>query len=296
MTQNLSSELFDYDPAPPFDAVERSLGERDGLHWMHITFRGGDGRVVPAIYVASSTVHGPAPAILLQHGAGTSKYARFVLACIQALAQNGYACMATDAIGHGEREDAVSPDDEAEWRRVRANPEFTLRNVIDFRRALDYLSSRPDVDANRLAYAGSSMGAMLGAVFCAVDPRPSVVILRCAGARADITETAQLNHVRYVGAIAPRPVLMLNNTEDEVFRRESVLRLYDAVGEPKELRWFPGDHRANHDLHAAECLEWLDRWLPRDTSNELSSLGSTRNPKRSAASPPHAGERAPYGE
>lgn len=182
------------------------------------------------------------------------------MACIETLGHNGYACLATDAIGHGERDDAVSSDDEDGWRRLRGAPEFIVNNVIDFRRALDYLSTRPEVDASRLAYAGSSMGAMIGAVLCAVDKRPQTVILRCSGARD--SQHQGLDHLGFVGDIAPRPLLMLNNTEDEIFDRASVLRLYEAAGEPKELRWFPGDHRANHDLHAAECLEWLGRWLP----------------------------------
>lgn len=260
MGYDLLPNLFEYERDAPLNAEERSLGVRDGLRWTHVTFRGGDNRIVPAVFVVPEQPAAPAPGILLQHGAGASKYARFVMACIETLGHNGYACLAADAIGHGERDDAVSSDaeDQADaWRR--GAPEFIVHNVIDLRRALDYLSTRPEVDVSRLAYAGSSMGAMMGAVLCAVDTRPHAVILRCSGARE--SQHQDLDHLGFVGGIAPRPLLMLNNTEDEIFNHESVLRLYEAAGEPKELRWFPGDHRANHDLHAAECLEWLERWL-----------------------------------
>jgi len=269
---DLLPNLFEYERNAPLHAEERSLGVRDGLRWTHIAFRGGDDRIVPGIFVVPEELAAPAPGILLQHGAGTSKYARFVMACIETLGRNGYACLATDAIGHGERDDVVASDDEDEadaWRRLRGSPEFIVHNVIDFRRALDYLSIRPEVDASRLAYAGSSMGAMMGAVLCAVDQRPQVVILRCSGARE--TQHQGLDHLGFVGAIAPRPLLMLNNTEDEIFDRTAVLRLYAAAGEPKELRWFPGDHRANHDLHAAECLEWLERWLPVHSRSHITN-------------------------
>lgn len=263
---------------------EQLLGIHDGLCWTGVTFQGGKERRVPGVFVlAENTAKSIGrtgrllPGVLVQHGAGTSKYARFVTACIDILGHCGFACLALDAIGHGEREDTVGPDDEAAWRRLRSSPDFIPDNIVDFRRGLDYLAARAEVDPSRLAYIGSSMGAMLGAILCAVDSRPQVVVLRCGGARtgppawAESPDAAEaealgassevLDHRRYIGRIAPRPLLMLNNTEDEVFGRDAVLRLYEAAGEPKELRWFPGGHRDNHELHAAECLQWLERWL-----------------------------------
>ncbi|HLC29175.1 MAG TPA: hypothetical protein VJM51_00145 [Dehalococcoidia bacterium] len=278
----LPLHLFDYDSAVPLEAQEQPMGVHEGLQWTHVTFSGGGGRRVPGVFVTEAHGTGSAhraarsmPGVLLQHGAGASKYARFVTACIDVLGHAGYACLALDAIGHGERAGAIAPEDEAAWRRLRGSPEFVTDNVVDFRRGLDYLAARPEVDGARLAYAGSSMGAMLGAILGAIDPRPRVVILRCGGARTGLPARVDsagreeeessgarfelLDHLRYVGHIAPRPLLMLNNTEDEVFGRDAVLRLFEAAGEPKELRWFPGDHRANHELHAAEVLEWLEK-------------------------------------
>lgn len=262
LSQVADDALFHYDQAAPLDPAERPLGAREGLRWTHVTLTGGAGRRAPAVYVAPEAAAGPLPAALVQHGAGTSKYARFVTACVDILCHAGFACLALDAIGHGEREDAVAQDDETAWQRLRGAPDFVPGNVIDFRRGLDYLAARPEVDGERLAFIGSSMGAMLGAILCAVDTRPRAVVLRCGGARVEsATGTGALDHLSYIGRIAPRPLLMLNNTEDEVFGREAVLRLYDATGQPKELRWFPGGHRDNHELHAAECLQWLLRWL-----------------------------------
>ena len=253
---------FSYDTKAPLDPIERSLGAHAGLLWTHVTFRGGSNRKVPGVYVIAEEHANRTPGLLVQHGAGTSKYARFVTACMDVLCHAGFACLALDAIGHGEREDAIKPEDELGWRKLRGSPNYVTANIVDFRRGLDYLASRPEIDSARLAYIGSSMGAMQGAILCGVDQRPQAVILRCGGAHTGaLVRDEALDHLKYVSRIAPRPLLMLNNTEDEVFGRDAVLRLYEAAGQPKELRWFPGGHRDNHELHAAECLEWLRRWV-----------------------------------
>ena len=42
--------------------------------------------------------------------------------------------------------------------------------------------------------------------------------------------------------VAPRPVLMVNAEDDEVFPREAALALYEAFHPPKEIHFFPGKH------------------------------------------------------
>ncbi|MBX3133596.1 MAG: hypothetical protein KF689_09460 [Gemmatimonadaceae bacterium] len=134
--------------------------------------------------------------------------------------------------------------------------------------ALDYLLSRPDVDPARVELIGASFGAPFATIATARDPRVTRLWLAHGGGdvramidrglekeignailRAPVTSLANLlasgprfTPERWVAAVAPRPLVMLNATEDEKIPRRSVELLYAAAGEPKELVWLPGEH------------------------------------------------------
>ncbi len=52
----------------------------------------------------------------------------------------------------------------------------------------------------------------------------------------------RLDPARWVGQISPRPFVMVNAKDDERLPRESVVALYRAAGEPKEMIWMSGGH------------------------------------------------------
>ena len=73
----------------------------------------------------------------------------------------------------------------------------------------------------------------------------------------------QTDPEKAAGRIAPRPVLMVNADDDEIFSRRSALALYDALGEPKEITFFPGRHARwrhprqwNRRIPVARCNGW----------------------------------------
>jgi dienelactone hydrolase len=133
----------------------------------------------------------------------------------------------------------------------------------DLARTLDYLETRPDIDKPRLAYYGLSLGAMLGPVFTAVDPRFRAAVFLVGGLAIEpfAPEVDPLN-------FAPRsrvPVLMLNGRYDFSFTLEGsqlpLLRLLGAADKDKRHVLYD----TGHDVPAApmikEALEWLDRYL-----------------------------------
>jgi dienelactone hydrolase len=191
---------------------------------------------------------GPFPVVLLQHGAGGSKEADYLTATAGPWARRGVAVASIDFPLHGERADAKLSERllAALLRGPReAEPGGLLDSlfrqaVVDLRRTADALERLPGLDAERLAYAGFSMGTVIGAVFCGVDPRPRAVALAIGGVGLG---PPHLDAAHYVGRIAPRPLLMVNTTEDETFPRPRVEALFEAAAEPKELRWFAGGHR-----------------------------------------------------
>lgn len=134
--------------------------------------------------------------------------------------------------------------------------------------ALDYLLSRPDVDPTRVELIGASFGAPFATIAAARDQRVTRLWLAHGGGdthamidrglekeianatlRAPVSALADLlasgprfTPERWIASVAPRPLVMLNATEDEKIPRRSVELLYAAAGEPKELVWLPGAH------------------------------------------------------
>lgn len=235
-------------------ADERVEGE---VRIRRLRYAGGDGAQVPAMLLQPATIATPGPALVLQHGANTSKDDYYIQAPARRWAKHGWTVLAIDLAEHGERA-TTTPDDPLVRRRLIGKPAFMAQSVADLRAGVDLLTATPGVDPSRISYAGFSLGGMLGTVFTAGEPRIRAAAIVIAGsfaytnywergateedrrrrrAAAEATDPAF-----FAGAIAPRPFLMVNTTDDPVFPREAVETLFAAAREPKVLRWRPGTH------------------------------------------------------
>jgi predicted esterase len=132
----------------------------------------------------------------------------------------------------------------------------------DLARAIDYLETRPDVDARRLAFYGVSDGANAGVVLTALEPRIKVAVLQGAGLDPELPP--ELDPINF----APRvriPVLMLNGRYDfgepyETAQLPLFRLLGSRAGEKRHVA-FENGHALPSDSVAAEMLPWLDRYL-----------------------------------
>jgi hypothetical protein len=113
--------------------------------------------------------------------------------------------------------------------------------VIDLRRSLDAAASLPALDSRRIAYAAVSLGSIIGATFCGVDPRPCAAALALGGGGLGPPET---DPVRHIGRFAPRPLLFVGARHDQTIPRAATEALFAAAGEPKQLLWFDATHTA----------------------------------------------------
>jgi dienelactone hydrolase len=156
------------------------------------------------------------------------------------------------------REDASSAADVnshlyTEWR---------IKLVKDFRRSIDYLETRQDIDSTKLAYCGFSLGGELGPMVTAVEDRLKASILAVGGLSG--IGRPEINDINYVGHVRI-PTLMLNGRYDMTFPFEtSVKPLVDLLGTPKEdklLKLYETDHYIPLNEFVKEALAWLDKYL-----------------------------------
>jgi dienelactone hydrolase len=188
------------------------------------------------------------PLVLLQHGAGGSTESPYLEAAGGRWARQGAAVASIDFPLHGARADqklatmlvaSLSPDAVGDARTLVT--EFARQAVVDLERALDALATFPEIDTSRVVYAGFSLGALIGAAFCALDPRPRAAALALGGAGLAPDD---VDPGRYIGRFAPRPLLLVNAEDDQRIPRTAAEALRAAAGDPVEQRWFPGAHDA----------------------------------------------------
>ena len=149
---------------------------------------------------------------------------------------------------------------------TRRYVEYLIQVVKDFRRSVDYLESRPDVDSEKIGYYGFSWGGLVSPVITSVEDRLKVSVIPLAGLRAggilDIHPAADpLNYVSHVKI----PTLMLSGKYDPLFPYETVVKpMYELLGTPdndKMIKLYKTDHFIPRNELIREILAWLDKYL-----------------------------------
>jgi len=143
-----------------------------------------------------------------------------------------------------------------------AYTEFLVQLVKDFRRCVDYLETRKDIDSGKLAYYGMSWGGLLGAIIPAVEERLAASVLLAGGFfRSALPQAHQINYVSRVKI----PTLMLNGRYDTLYDVETAIKpMFDLLGTPadhKRLIICETDHIPPRNEFIKETLAWLDRYL-----------------------------------
>jgi cephalosporin-C deacetylase-like acetyl esterase len=276
-----------YDPTLPLDAEVTPRFDAKNPPALaltyHVRYKGGGGESVPALLVvpAGAKAGSPVPCIVFQHGLGGRKEEVFLLSA--AAAKRGYASFFMDAAYHGER----VPKGGKTIADLNL-PEFHTavgQTIADLRRGVDFLATRPEIDGKRVAYVGASLGGILGGVFAADEPRVKAAVLWAAGggwgniisrsehrfadrfrkgpnaatAEAIATELSDVDPLKTVGLIAPRPVLFINGDKDNVVPVSCANDLYAAAKDPKEREILPGGHVPDVSIMVRDTLNWLDK-------------------------------------
>lgn len=153
-----------------------------------------------------------------------------------------------------------------------------IQAIIDLRRGVDLLSTRPDVNPNRLGFVGFSFGATLGGILCGVERRVQAYALMGGGLRltdflqrhspqlvqdAYIRAVTPFNVVNYIGRALPAAVLYQFGRQDANVPEQDALEFYRFGPEPKAIRWWDGGHQLNVEA-TRQRLEWFHTKLGSD--------------------------------
>jgi cephalosporin-C deacetylase-like acetyl esterase len=132
------------------------------------------------------------PAIVIAPGHGfTGKATDYTFA--STFARNGFAVLSYDPIGQGERLQYPDPADpsktllkastgehgEAGLQPTLIGDALARTFAWDGIRAVDYLTSRPEIDPNRIGAFGCSGGGTMTALLGALDPRVHAIAVAC---------------------------------------------------------------------------------------------------------------------
>ncbi len=152
--------------------------------------------------------------------------------------------------------------------RAASGPNFYRDRVIewsrDLGRTLDFLETRPDVDRNRLAFYGQSLGAIDGVNLVAVEDRFKTAVFISGGFRL-VRSPPEIEPINF----APRvriPVLLVTGRYDFAHPYETAqLPMFRLLGTPekdKRHSVFESGHvLPRTPALIKEILDWLDKYL-----------------------------------
>jgi dienelactone hydrolase len=162
----------------PLAAQIQELPATNGLMQFHFSFAADANNRVPGIFIKSTNFPERRPVVIALHGTGGSKASMFSLC--HKLAEAGFIAVAIDGRYHGERKNGKGEIDynDAIVRAFHGSDEhpFYYDTVWDVMRLVDYLSTRDDVDANRIGLIGISKGGIETYLAAAADPRIAVAV------------------------------------------------------------------------------------------------------------------------
>lgn len=257
-----------------------------------LNYHGFDKTPINAYYILPAHFSGELPCLIIFHGYGGHKnsISHYMKWLIQ-----GYAVIAVDLRGQGRTGDysAYTSDEMGTWitKGILNKEEYYYRKVlVDAIRAIDFAHSRPEIDNQRIAIMGASMGGGISLLVAALDDRPKLVIADVPN-MCDLSTAIQLKSegslVAVEGFLHRHPEYLekvfetlsyfdnLNHCQnikcrvrvsvgmkDPVCPPKPIFGVYNHITAPKSIELYPF---SGHDLtiieHLDKTLQFVNTYL-----------------------------------
>jgi dienelactone hydrolase len=256
--------LFDYDPAALDAKVEVSDSTPEDWIREKVSFNAAYGgeRMTAWLYLPRNA-RPPYQTVVIFPGSnviGAAPHTGDLPTVMSYIPPGGRAAVLPIYKSTHERSDSLAsdiPNQSIFWR------EHMVMWVKDFRRTLDYLSTRPDIDTTKFAYFGFSWGGYMGGIIPALEPRVKASVLYVAGLTME-RGRPEVDPVNYLPRIKS-PVLMLNGKYDFFFPSETAQKpFFEFLGTPAaDKRWiiYEGGHDVPRTELIKESLAWFDKYF-----------------------------------
>ncbi len=273
-----------FSPVPrrtPLNATTTGMVELEHLSIEKVQFESRPACLVTANLYLPKDPSGRAPAVLVPCGhTNNGKAAPLYQQACQRLARSGFVALIYDPFSQGERDQYHGIQHELVSQNTFAHNMmgkqlellgefFGMWRVWDGIRALDYLISRPEVDASCIGVAGNSGGGTLSEWLWAVDERITMAAPSCFVTTylANLENEEPQDSEQYAPGLmgaglemvdpmvlrAPAPALLMGQAYDYFDRRglekayRDLWHFYQILGRPANLRLFIGPH--GHGFH-----------------------------------------------
>jgi dienelactone hydrolase len=306
------ARMLGLDHLPKRAALEAEVTgvlDRPGFRVENVVFQSLSGLRVTGNFYLPKEIKGPVPVILylcghIAHplGAKTAYQDRYLW-----YPAHGFGCLALDPLGYGEVPGIHHGTQDLNywhWLSLGYTPAgVEVWNAI---RALDWLQTRQEVDAQRIGVTGISGGGVMSWYLAALDDRIAVAAPSCstftlgsqvAGGlvpgQCDCTFYPNIYGLDFpvvAALIAPRPLLITSGQRDRLFppagyrevfcRAKRIYDLYpDQTGHPRIRKVEADVGHEDAPIFLQESRRWMGRWLAgKDPGAEVMNNGPAAEP------------------
>ena len=175
------------------------------------------------------------------------------------LMAEGYAVVLPIYLSTYEREDELKSDYP---NTSESYKEHVIKWGKEYKRTIDYIESREDMEVSNLSYFGVSWGGYMANILLAIDGRVQSATLYVAGLCFQKAKK-EVESYHYTSRIT-MPVLMLNGEFDQFFPLEtSQIPMFKLLGTPEEdKKHYVSEtgHFVPRDILIKEHLGWLKKY------------------------------------
>lgn len=187
----------------------------------------------------------------------------------QEMARSGAVCISIETLW-SDRDFFLKRTQEDDVRN-------SIEEVVNLRRAMDFLLSQPGVNPGRFAFVGHDFGGMYGILAGSLDQRPTHYVVMAATPRfpdwylyspklegeareAFIRQMSEIDPITHVPNLSPAEVFFQFATDDFHVPKERAEEFFAAAKDPKEIKWYEAGHGLNEEA-AHDRKAWLKQKL-----------------------------------